>query len=308
MKRSFLVLLSFLLILVLLQGASAQTVTFDYSFLTDDVLRVSPVLFAEEALVDTHGNFPSYMYEIIYQGELVSTQPLEETNTFTIEDMVSPEFILRIQKNSTLVFEKKISLCDKDGLCEPCIFADCFMAENMLSCPTDCDQSTTDLFCLNLEDGICDLECQQTDPDCLEFEEYALEKPQPSREKIKQAYIDFTQEKNIPLPYILEQEVKQQNTSQTRYYDEISQERPQVLLRIFILAGALLLVAAIFFIYKRVHHSERAHNAQKNLLHSYVIKMRKQGFDDARIKESLKKRGYTDSFIKILFKTLEAGP
>lgn len=52
-------------------------------------------------------------------------------------------------------------VCNKDGICEVDI-------ENHLNCPWDCPSSVKDGYCTGLNDGVCDPDCKENDPDCVD--------------------------------------------------------------------------------------------------------------------------------------------
>ncbi len=63
-----------------------------------------------------------------------------------------------ISKNKEDVFEKQVSFCNLNNVCEPCVGADCINYENELTC-SDCIISNEDGFCNILNDNICDPDC-----------------------------------------------------------------------------------------------------------------------------------------------------
>jgi hypothetical protein len=63
------------------------------------------------------------------------------------------------------VISRAISTCNNNNICEPCLEADCVLAENSFSC-SDCAQSGLDGYCELKEDNICDPDCDGEESDC----------------------------------------------------------------------------------------------------------------------------------------------
>jgi len=74
---------------------------------------------------------------------------------------------VKIVSGISVLAEKKVSFCDNDKVCEPCIGASCSLIENSLTC-TDCRSGSRDGFCDTVPDGICDTDCgfDLADADC----------------------------------------------------------------------------------------------------------------------------------------------
>ena len=64
-------------------------------------------------------------------------------------------------KSNRQVIEKKEGVpkvCNSDGVCDS--------GENSRLCPNDCSKGSKDNYCDAIEDGICDPDCKNDDPDC----------------------------------------------------------------------------------------------------------------------------------------------
>ncbi|MFH2019886.1 MAG: NlpC/P60 family protein [archaeon] len=65
---------------------------------------------------------------------------------------------VNIYRNDTLLYSKPITLCNNNGLCEPCTNDNCEIFENEIVCG-DCEPSSLDGFCRIEDDNICDPDC-----------------------------------------------------------------------------------------------------------------------------------------------------
>ncbi len=65
---------------------------------------------------------------------------------------------IEIYSGEEVIYEKIISFCNNNQICESCIDSLCNTFENELTCE-DCSQSKQDYFCNTEKDGICDSDC-----------------------------------------------------------------------------------------------------------------------------------------------------
>lgn len=90
---------------------------------------------------------------------------LNETRVIVRTPYYSNAASFEVRKNSTVLLQQSISLCNNDGTC------DVSNGENFLSCPADCPSGGSDDLCDGVFDGTCDPDCEaqgrsDRDTDC----------------------------------------------------------------------------------------------------------------------------------------------
>lgn len=85
-----------------------------------------------------------------------------ENNLFPFDTRIA---LLKVSSMGQFLYERQISFCNLDGICEPCNGKDCSLIENSLTC-ADCPSGGNDYFCDLVNDGICDPDCNNKDADC----------------------------------------------------------------------------------------------------------------------------------------------
>ncbi|MFC1753078.1 hypothetical protein ACFL96_06745 [Thermoproteota archaeon] len=80
---------------------------------------------------------------------------------------------IKIMKDEQVYFEQPLSFCNNNGICEPCRYLNCTVAENSLSCD-DCSTGTNDNYCDLVQDDICDPDCEGEDSDCAGCEPFCF--------------------------------------------------------------------------------------------------------------------------------------
>jgi hypothetical protein len=98
-------------------------------------------------------------------GNIIDTRELSRLGevSFNIDDISS-----RYSITSGILYRSagnSFSLCNNNGVCEPCNSFGCIVAESYASC-SDCVSGSEDGFCDLKEDEKCDIDCNNLDSDC----------------------------------------------------------------------------------------------------------------------------------------------
>lgn len=123
--------------------------------------------FPDNRLYEDHSE-DSETHELVIEsssGDELQRLFLEGPSTMT--SFRKDIFKVKVVSQSSTLFEKQISFCDSDNICEPCTGSDCSLIENVLTCG-DCSSGSADNFCDTESDSICDPDCDGdfSDPDC----------------------------------------------------------------------------------------------------------------------------------------------
>ncbi len=116
---------------------------------------------------------PYYQREFYYGMDGESSDNIVRDNTIEIETEYDIEVFILDDIDFSREYEitidgstEKVSFCNNDGQCQPCLEGLCENIENHLTCPEDCPSGGKDNYCDLQRDGICDPDCEDYDFDC----------------------------------------------------------------------------------------------------------------------------------------------
>ncbi len=102
--------------------------------------------------------------------EIGLNRGLEQNYFFYTADAVKVEIL----GDEEVIASQEFTLCDDDGVCEPCLEPGCDTVENFLTCPKDCPSGSEDGYCDMKMDDICDPDCFDREIDCEDCQPYCI--------------------------------------------------------------------------------------------------------------------------------------
>jgi hypothetical protein len=178
-------------------------------FVIEQTIYYSDFMYSGAALDDS--DYVLNIYDIL--GNIIFTR---EANYFSNNKVNFTENFHRVEitRDGSIVFEKVISFCNQDNICESCQNGNCALIENSISC-SDCKTGSQDYYCDLVQDGICDPDCNDVDGDCSScddtcFYRYENIEKMVSEKKDESEKINFTVEEENN---ILENELESEKNS-----------------------------------------------------------------------------------------------
>ncbi len=132
-----------------------------YPLLTEDAAESS----AEESINENASNLSNAVYRLAYlfnDGKKMEIGRLDSKIAIPFYDGITQ---ISVFYNDQTIFEKKISFCNHNTICEPCEGTDCTLMESVLTC-SDCKSGGNDGICDLTSDAKCDPDCEGKDKDC----------------------------------------------------------------------------------------------------------------------------------------------
>lgn len=165
---------------------------------------------------------------------------------------------------------------DVSSFAETCGNKNCEQYESYENCPQDCKSGAKDGFCDRVKDGFCDPDCaQEEDTDCAQ---------------------NAASNKSIGMPATASKINNPQQNQVTP--EEIPEQRPNYLVWILLLLGAVI-SALIYFIIKKIKEKQIISS-----LKQYIGENIRKGFTLQQIKDTLFRAGYKEKEIDRAIKSI----